>query len=352
LPDIPGRNSFQGTAFHSAEWRHDVSLEGKRVACIGSGASAIKIIPEIARQAGHLTVFQRSAAYVVPRMDRAYTPEERELFASDSNAFWADREASYAACEARYSAKLPSSPEWQEFMAISRAHLEGQVSDPILREKLRPDYPLGCKRVLLSDDFYPAMTLPHVELETERIARIEPLGIRAADGRLHELDIIIYATGFETSSFLSVMDINGRDGRSLREEWHNGASAYYGMAVAGFPNFFMLYGPNTNLGHNSIIAMLECQFEYILQAQRLMHERQASALEIRPDAMQRFDREVKQRLQGRAWASGCTSWYKNASGRIKANWWGSIEDYKRETARLEVDDFELAPAAELAFGDR
>jgi methylglyoxal synthase len=182
--------------------------------------------------------------------------------------------------------------------------------------------------------------------------RIEPLGIRAADGRLHELDIIIYATGFETSSFLSVMDINGRDGRSLREEWHNGASAYYGMAVAGFPNFFMLYGPNTNLGHNSIIAMLECQFEYILQAQRLMHERQASALEIRPDAMQRFDREVKQRLQGRAWASGCTSWYKNASGRIKANWWGSIEDYKRETARLEVDDFELAPAAELAFGDR
>jgi cation diffusion facilitator CzcD-associated flavoprotein CzcO len=148
LPDIPGRDSFQGTAFHSSEWRHDVALQGKRVACIGSGASAIQIIPEVARQARHLTVFQRSAPYVLPRMDRTYTPEERELFASDSNAFWADREAIYAACEARFDAMRPDSPKWQEGMAMSRVHLEAQVSDLILREKLWPDYPLGCKRVL------------------------------------------------------------------------------------------------------------------------------------------------------------------------------------------------------------
>jgi cation diffusion facilitator CzcD-associated flavoprotein CzcO len=350
LPDIPGRDSFQGTAFHSSDWRHNVALEGKRVACIGSGASAIQIIPEIARQARHLTVFQRSAPYVVPRMDRAYTPEERELFASDSNAFSADREAIYTEFEARYSAMRPGSPKWQEFTAISRAYLEAQVSDRVLREKLWPDYPLGCKRVLLSDDFYPAMTLPHVELVTERIAGIEPLGIRTADGRLHELDVIVYATGFETLSFLSGTDIKGRDRRSLREEWHDGARAYYGMAVAGFPNFFMICGPNTFLGHNSVIAMLECQLDYILQALRLMRERQASALAVRPDAMQRFDHEVQRRLQGSAWAGGCTSWYKNPSGRITNNWCGSVEDYKRETARLEVADFELAPAAELASG--
>jgi cation diffusion facilitator CzcD-associated flavoprotein CzcO len=347
LPDIPGRDGFQGTAFHSSEWRHDVALEGKRVACIGSGASAIQIIPEVARQAGHLTVFQRSAPYVLPRMDRAYTPVEREIFASDSNAFWADREAMYTKYEGLYPAMRPDSPEGQELAAITRAHLEAQVSDPIQREKLWPDYPLGCKRVLFSDDYYPAMTLPHVELVTERISSIEPLGIRTADGRVHELDVIIYATGFETLSFLSVMDVNGRNGRSLREEWHDGASAYYGMAVAGFPNFFMILGPNTFLGHNSIILMVECQFEYILQAMRLMRDRQASALEVRRDAMQRFDRDVQQRLQGTVWARGCTSWYKNASGRITNNWCGSVEDYKHETAQLEVAGFQFAPAAEM-----
>jgi cation diffusion facilitator CzcD-associated flavoprotein CzcO len=352
LPDIPGRDSFQGTAFHSSEWRHDVALQGKRVACIGSGASAIQIIPEVARQARHLTIFQRSAPYVLPRMDRTYTPEERELFASDSNAFWADREAIYTACEARFDAMRPDSPKWQEGMAMSRVHLEAQVSDLILREKLWPDYPLGCKRVLFSDEFYPAMTLPYVKLETARITSIEPLGIRTAEGRLHQFDVVISATGFETLSFLSAMDIKGRDGRSLREEWHDSASAYYGMAVAGVPNFFMICGPNTFVGHNSVIAMLECQFDYILQALRPIRERQASALEVRRDAMQRFDYEVQRRLQGSAWAGGCTSWYKNASGRITNNWCCSVEDYKHETARLEVADFELVPAAELAFGDR
>jgi len=345
LPDIEGREHFQGETFHSAYWRHDVNLEGKRVACIGNGASAVQIIPEIASQAERLTVFQRSASYVVPRMDRAYTEEERKLFVGDSQAFWADREAIYAEHESRFYAMRPGSPKWEEFTALARAQLEAQVSDPVLREKLWPDYPLGCKRVLLSDDFYPAMMRPNVELVTDRIVRIEPDGVLTADGRLHELDVIVYATGFETMSFLSVLDVTGRGGRSLRQEWHNGASAYYGMAVAGFPNFFMLYGPNTNLGHNSIIAMMECQFEYILQALRVMRRRQASALEVRVEAMERFNRQVQERLQGSAWAAGCTSWYKSPDGRITNNWCGSVEDYKAETVRLAVSDFDLTMEA-------
>jgi len=194
------------------------------------------------------------------------------------------------------------------------------------------------------------MTRPNVELVTEPVLRVEPAGVRTADGRLHELDVIVYATGFETMSFLSVMDIAGRGGRSLRREWSDGASAYYGMAVPGFPNFFMLYGPNTNLGHNSIIAMLECQFEYILQALRMMRERRACALEVRADALQRFNRDVEERLQGSAWASGCNSWYKNASGRITNNWCGSVEDYKAETARLQLTDFDLTIAAAQLAG--
>jgi cation diffusion facilitator CzcD-associated flavoprotein CzcO len=349
MPDMEGRDSFAGVAFHSAQWRQDAVLEGQRVACIGNGASAVQIIPEIAAQAERLTVFQRSAGWVVPRADRAYTDEERKLFASDAQVLLSDREAIYAEHESRFYAMRPGSPKWEEFTGIARAHLEAQVSDPVLRAKLTPDYPLGCKRVLLSDDFYPAMTRPNVELVTERILRIEPAGVRTADGRLHELDVIVFATGFETMSFLSVMDVTGRGGRSLRRAWSDGASAYYGIAVAGFPNFFMLYGPNTNLGHNSIIAMLECQFEYILQALRVMRERRASALEVRADALDRFNRDVEERLQGSAWASGCNSWYKNASGRITNNWCGSVEDYKAETARLQLTDFNLTTtAAELA----
>lgn len=349
LPDIEGRDSFKGTSFHSAQWRHDVDLTGKRVACIGNGASAVQIIPEIAPKADHLTVFQRSAGYVVPRMDRAYTEDERKVFSTDPQNLLADRETIYLEHESRFQAMRPGSPKWEEFTGIARANLEGQVSDPVLREKLWPDYPLGCKRVLLSDDFYPAMTRPNVELVTERIARIEPAGVRTADGRLHELDVIIFATGFETMSFLSVMDIAGRDGRSLRQEWNDGASAYLGMTVAGFPNFFMLYGPNTNLGHNSIIAMLECQFGYILQALNLMEERQASALEVRAGAMERFNRDLQERLRGSAWGGGCSSWYKTADGRITNNWCGSVEDYKAETACVQISDYDLRVSApELA----
>ena len=349
LPDIDGREIFTGISFHSARWQHDTSLGGKRVGCIGNGASAVQIIPEIAQQAEHLTVFQRSASHVVPRQDRAYTEEERRTFTHDLSSLLADREAVYLDFESRFHAMRPGSAKAEEFTTIARTNLEAQISDPVLREKLWPDYPLGCKRVLLSDDFYPAMTRSNVILVTERIAHIESGGVRTADGRLHQLDVIIYATGFETTSFLGVTDITGRARRSLRNEWGGVPQAYLGMTVAGFPNMFMLYGPNTNLGHNSIIAMLECQFSYVLQALHVLEEKRTTALEVRADAMERFNCDLQERLHGSAWLAGCTNWYKTADGRITNNWCGSVEDYKAETAQLQLSDYDLLiTEAELA----
>ncbi len=340
LPAIDGRDSFAGSSFHSARWRHDAVLDGKRVACIGNGASAVQIIPEIAPKGESLAVFQRSPSYVVPRQDRAYTGEERTQFTTDPQSLLADRQLIYLDLESRFEAMQPASAKAAEFLGIARAHLESQIADPDLRRKLWPDYPLGCKRILVSDDFYPAMSRSNVELVTEPITRMEPPGVRTADGQLREFDVVIYATGFETTSLLGAMDIGGRDGLSLRQEWLGGAQAYLGMTVAGFPNFFMLYGPNTNLGHNSIITMLECQFDYLLQALRLSHEKQA-AIEVRADAMQSFNNHLQQRLRGSAWDGGCASWYKTPGGRIVNNWCGSVEDYKAATAQLETTHYNL-----------
>ena len=185
------------------------------------------------------------------------------------------------------------------------------------------------------------MTQPNVKLVTEGIAAIDSSGVRTSDGRLHEVDVIVYATGFETTSFLAPVEITGRDGRSLRRQWRDGASAYLGITVAGFPNFFLLYGPNTNLVHNSIIAMLECQFGYVMEAIRLLDEDNLATMELRSGAMERFNRELQGRLSGTAWAAECSNWYKTASGRLTNNWPGTVEEYKAETARIAIADYDL-----------
>ena len=345
MPAIDGRDTFTGTAFHSAQWRHDVELGGKRVGCIGSGASAVQIVPETAQRADRLTLFQRSASYIMPRNDRAYAGAERRRFAMDIEALRADREVLYLEHERRHTALALGSPAAQRLVAIARAHLNQHVVDPAVREMLWPDYPLGCKRVLLSDDFYPAMMRPNVDLVTEEITAIEPSGVRTSDGRLRELDAIVYATGFEATSFLAPVEITGRGGRLLHSEWRDGASAYLGITVAGFPNFFLLYGPNTNLVHNSIIAMLECQFGYVMEALRLLDEDNGSTMELRSDAMNRFNRELQQKLDGTTWAAACSNWYKTSGGRVTNNWPGTVEDYKAETARIELGDYDLQDAA-------
>lgn len=344
---IEGRENFGGVAFHSSRWRHDVDLAGKRVASIGNAASAVQFIPRIAAQAAQLTVFQRSANYVVPRMDRPYDGEERALFLAEPERLLASREAIYREHETWHYALQQGSEAGKQFTAVARAHLEAQVADPVLREKLWPDYPIGCKRILISDDFYPALARPNVAVVTDRILRIEPEGMRTTDGKLHELDAIVFATGFETLSFLGSVQVTGRGGASLRDAWRNGPEAYLGMNVAGFPNLFMLYGPNTNLGHNSIIAMLECQFSYVLQALAATRQHQADALDVRPDVMAQFNRQLQDDMQGTAWAGNCNSWYKTADGRITNNWSGNVEDYKRRTASFDPAEYEMIQAGAL-----
>jgi cation diffusion facilitator CzcD-associated flavoprotein CzcO len=229
-----------------------------------------------------------------------------------------------------------------EFTAAARAHLEAQVPDPALREVLWPDYPIGCKRIIIADTFYPALVRDNVSLVTDKIEGVEEAGIRTSDGTLHEFDVIVYATGFETLSFNSALDITGRGGVSLNEAWRDGPQAYLGVTVSGFPNMFMLYGPNTNLGHNSIITMLECQFDYVLQGVEVSREKDA-AIDVRADVQRRFNDELQAELRDSSFAGSCNSWYKTAAGRITNNWMGSVEDYKAATRRLDVDAYDLVP---------
>jgi cation diffusion facilitator CzcD-associated flavoprotein CzcO len=345
MPEIPGLASFAGAQFHSARWRHDVPLAGKRVGCIGSAASAVQLVPPVAAEAAHLTLFQRSPNWVVPRMDRPYTPEEVATFQADPARVQALRDGMYTEREGRVGRTRLDNSVADETRRVALAHLAAQVPDPALRARLTPDYAIGCRRILVSDDFYPALTRDNVELVTDPILRAEPEGIVTADGRLHRFDVLIFATGFETHSFLGLADVTGRDGVSLRASWREGAMAYAGLTVAGFPNMFMLYGPNTNLGHSSIIAMLEAQYRYIRQALDWVEGGPRRSLQVRETAMAGFNETLQRELLGSAWTANCNSWYKTASGRIVNNWSGTVEAYRQQVARLRLEDYDLRDGA-------
>lgn len=320
IPSLEGAESFAGTTFHSARWRRDHDMRGRRVATIGNGASAVQLVPQIAPLTEHLTVFQRSPTWIVPKLDDFYPPRSRQVFATAPAARRAYRWWLYLQREWRFRAVREGGRPARKRAAVARSHLEAQVADPELREKLRPDYPLGCKRVLLSNDYYPTLCRDDVELVTEPIARVEPYGIVTSDGRLHPVDTIVYATGFEATSFLAPIEVTGRDGMRLHDVWHEGASAFLGMAVPAFPNMFLLYGPNTNLAGNSIIFMLECQFHFVLAQLRRLARARLRALELHPEALAAYDRDLQQRLAQTVWKGSCESWYKTASGRVTNNW--------------------------------
>ena len=332
LPRIEGLDSFRGPAFHSARWDHGVDLAGKRVAVIGTGASATQFVPAIAARVGRLSVFQRSPSWIIPRPDKAYPAWRRTLFRTMPWTMRLHRAMIYTQYESRALAFTRLKGLLKIAAGIPfRRMLARQVADPALRAKLTPNYPIGCKRILLSSDYLATFSRPNVELVTEGIARVTPDGIQTADGRLHEADVIVYGTGFAATRFLAPMRVTGRDGLDLNAAWAAGASSYLGMSVPGFPNFFMLYGPNTNLGHNSIVYMLESQFAHVLRCLRALRRTvagsNATRIEVQAAPHRAFHAHIQARLAKSAWI-GCHSWYLDEQGRNTVNWPGFTLTYR------------------------
>jgi cation diffusion facilitator CzcD-associated flavoprotein CzcO/acetyl esterase/lipase len=333
-PTIPGLDRFPGPVFHSAEWDHGVDVTGKRVAVIGTGASAIQFVPAIADRVAALTVFQRSAPHVIPKPDRAYG-DRRPGNRTAARAFWsAFFEAGALGLTSVRAAGMP-------FRLASAALRRSQVPDPALRARVTPDHPIGCKRILISSDYYPALGRPHVHVVTAPIAEVTGTGVRTADGTEHAADVIILGTGFAATDFLAPMKVFGTGGQELSERWRDGASAYLGIAVPGFPNLFLLYGPNTNLGSGSIVHMLECQIGYVRHALELLRSG-VRTLTVRPEVAARYDAEIQRRLAHTVW-TGCRNWYRTASGRIVNNWPGTMREYGRRTRCFEVSEYEARP---------
>lgn len=347
IPDLPGQASFQGASMHSAAWNHDVDLAGKRVGVIGSAASAVQLIPEVAKVAGSLVVFQRSANYIGPRGDREIPATEIALLLSNPQAAMdlgaRNRAMIFDTADTYFWQTFSWTPEGRAAYAdIAKRHLEKQIADPVLREKLTPNYPVGCKRFLFTDTFYPALTQEHVVLETAKIEGLDTTGVRTVSGTHHDLDVVIYATGFETTGWHWSLDVVGQGGTHLADQWADGPEAYLGITTKGFPNFFMLYGPHTNLGHNSITYMMERQIDYVGAMLAGLGEQKAKSATIKPEAQARFMAELQTALGRTVWADpSCNSWYKNEKGQITQNWGGNCTSYADAVSTVIWEDYEV-----------
>lgn len=343
-PDIPGRERFEGPQFHSATWRHDVNLDDQRVAVIGSGASAIQFVPQIAPRVAHLNYFQRTPPWVVPKMDRPVSARERADFQSNP---WRQRMARhklYWMLEARFLA-FKYKPEWMTLVAkVGKHRIRKHIKDPALQAKLTPQYTPGCKRLLISNDYYPALARTNVSVITDGIREITPKGVVTHDGREHPADVIIYGTGFKVQDPIPKGAIFGKGGVDLVDLWRQGPEAFLGITVAGFPNFFILMGPNTGLGHNSMVYMIESQAHYIVEALKTMKERRLRTIEVKPEAQAQFVGQVQQALTGTVWNSGCKSWYLNDQGRNTAAWPGFTFAYRLKTRRFRLNPYQTERA--------
>jgi cation diffusion facilitator CzcD-associated flavoprotein CzcO len=340
IPPLPGIERFQGAAFHSARWRHDLDLTGKRVAVIGTGASAIQFVPHLQPKVAQLTLFQRSAAYVIAKPDRAYRRWELATMRRWPWLQRLDRGLKYLQHESRALAFV----SWPWLMRPLRLgfkrHLARSVADPAKRAQLLPDYPMGCKRILLSNDYYPALAQANVQIVGAAIREVGEHAIVDADGREHPCDVLIYGTGFTSTEFLAPMRIVGRAGLELNQAWREGAEAYKGISVSGFPNLFILYGPNTNLGHNSIIYMLESQFRYVLGCLQALQRQGLRYLDVKPEVQRHYNQRIQAGIHHTIWDQGCSSWYKTAAGKHTNNWPGYTFTYRRLTRAAELSDYE------------
>ena len=342
LPPIPGRDSFEGPQFHTARWRHDVDLAGKRVACVGTGCSAIQVVPAIQPIVGHIDVFQRSPGWTFPRSDFEYSERAKRLFERVPALQRLDRETIFAFNEFGAVAMTRRPRLLKLLRAAGRWNINRAIKDPELRRKVTPTDEIGCKRVMLTDDWYPALTQPNVELITDRVAEVTPTGVRLADGGERPADVMVLATGFESHGFTAPMEVVGAGGRALADEWAGVPKAYLGMSVPGFPNMFLLYGPNTNGGTGSVIYTIESNVAHVISALEELDRARAARIEVRRETASAFDHELRTKLRHTVWHTGCVNWYVDEHGNDPNQWPWLWSDYRRRTAELEPGAYALA----------
>lgn len=349
FPQIPGLEGFTGAKFHSARWDHSVPLEGKRIGVVGTGASAIQIVPEMAKLASELVVFQRTPSYIIPRQERDYTEGEKRLFRNDPQAIAELRSELFWGGENTYAQRraVPQFLAAGKKMALD--HLAAQVPDAVLREKLTPDYEPGCKRVLISNAFYPALQAEVTTLEDSALAAVDGSKVTAASGAEYELDVLIFATGFEATEPPYAKVVHGRDGLNLSDHWKAGMQAFDSVAVAGFPNLFSINGPNTSLGHNSIVYIIEAQVDYILGALDYAESKGIGVIEPRAEAEQAYVEKIQANAQGTVWIDGgCSSWYVDArSGRLTLIWPDFGYAFRDENGTFDPAGYTVADASPL-----
>jgi cation diffusion facilitator CzcD-associated flavoprotein CzcO len=352
LPEVPGLDSFEGTAFHSAQWDHDHDLAGERVAVVGTGASAIQFVPEIQPRVRELHVFQRTPPWVVPHRNRPIKSWERSLYRLFPTAQRAMRAGIYWAREL-FVLLFRHPPVNRLLEQLPLRHMRSQIKDPELRRKVTPDYSMGCKRILPTDEWYPALAQPNVDVVTGGVTEIRPHSVVGEDGTEREVDTIIFGTGFHVTDVPIADRITGRDGRTLKETWDGSMSAYKGTTVAGYPNLFFLVGPNTGLGHTSIVFMIESQIAYVLDAFRTLRSRGADTLEVREDAQAAYNAELDRMTEGTVWVTGgCTSYYIDRNGHNSALWPTYTWPFRRQLRRFDPAAYSLGKRVVTARGER
>ncbi len=352
LPELEGLEAFQGTSFHSAQWDHEHNLAGERVAVIGTGASAVQFIPEIQPEVGELQVYQRTAPWIVPRRNAEINPRARALFKRLPPAMKLLRGVLYWSAELLVLG-LAKEPRLMRILErVAEKNLERQVPDAALRAKLKPSYRLGCKRILFTDCYLPALTKPNVEVVSSPIREVRAHSILTEDGSEHEVDTIIFGTGFHVTDQPLIDRVRGKDGRLLAEHWNGTMAAFNGTTVTGFPNLFILLGPYTGLGHTSIVIMIEAQIEYVMKALDALEEHRMAAVDVRPEAQRAFVAEMNRRAQGTVWtAGGCQSWYLDAHGNASTIWPDFTFRFRARTKRFDIGDYDLLPHV-ASGGDR
>ncbi len=343
LPDLVEEEPFTGTLMHTARWDHSVDLRGKRVAVLGTGSTAAQLVPVVAKAAQKVYSVQRSPTWILPKPDRAYTEREKWLFARIPFAKKVYRTRLWLRSESNIGVIENGSEKTQEFKGIALRQLEATVADDELRSRLTPDHPFGCKRLVFATDYLQTLTQPHVEVVSSPARSLRSRSLVTEDGAELDVDIVLCATGYAAADYLGQIDVVGEGGASLHETWSEGAYAYLGMAVPGFPNFFMLYGPNTNVGSNSVIFMLEAQARYIVRALKHVRRKGKSYIAVRPEAMARFIAKIDEWMEGTVWLTRCSNYFRAANGRVVTQWPRSARKFWGMTRRFTASDYTFDP---------